>query len=228
MRVLKLNYNNQLDQTKAERITSMLRADIINKEFAPGSHITIKEISDRYHASNIPVREALRTLESEHFLEINPYKGATVLEVDEKFATLIYDVLRGLELITYESIFDVMTDEFLEELRNINNEIGTLKDNKVDRQKYLRLNDKLHTKLIEASPNTPAKDLYHKYINIVQSFREIYVPEYSRIRQAYSEHEDILNAISRKDPMELKRCVDIHSTRAGRNLHDQYIRNNRL
>ena len=218
-----MNYNNQLDQTKTERVTSMLRADIINKEFAPGSHITIKEISDRYRASNIPVREALRTLESEHILEINPYKGATILEVDEKYAALIYDVLRGLELITYESIFEILTDEFVFELRLINQEIGNLKDTEEDRKRYLRLNDKLHTKLIEASPNTIAKDLYYKYIIILQSFREIYLPEYSRVQQAYKEHENIIDAIAQKDSMELKRCVDIHSNAAGRNLHDLYL-----
>ncbi|MBQ6366593.1 MAG: GntR family transcriptional regulator [Oscillospiraceae bacterium] len=223
-----MNYNSQLDQTKAERVTSMLRADIINKEFAPGSHITIKEISDRYHASNIPVREALRTLESEHILEINPYKGATVLEVDEKYAALIYDVLRGLELITYESIFTILTDEFITELRAVNQEIGKLQDTEDDRKRYLRLNDKLHTKLIEASPNTIAKDLYYKYIIILQSFREIYLPEYDRVRQAYKEHENIIHAIEQKDSMELKRCVDIHSNAAGKNLHDLYLNRSQI
>lgn len=203
----------------------MLRSDIIKKTFTPGSHVTIKEISDRYNASNIPVREALRTLESEHFLVINPYKGATILEVDEKYVSYIYDILRGIELVAYESIFEILTPEFINSLREINEEIGRLQDTKKDRLKYLELNDSLHTALIEASPNEPAKGLYKRYINIVNSFRAVYVPEFARIRRSYQQHIDMINAIAAKDSMELKKCVDMHSTTAGQNLVKQYTSN---
>ena len=78
----KLLINNA---TIASRVTEQLREDIINKIIEPGSRITIKEISERYGTSNMPVREAFRTLEGEKLLEINAYKGATVQQINQNF-----------------------------------------------------------------------------------------------------------------------------------------------
>ena len=49
--------------TVASKVTERLREDIISKKIEAGSRITIKEISERYGTSNMPVREAFRTLE---------------------------------------------------------------------------------------------------------------------------------------------------------------------
>ncbi len=55
--------------TIAARVTEQLREDIINKIIEPGSRITIKEVSERYGTSNMPVREAFRTLEGERKIQ---------------------------------------------------------------------------------------------------------------------------------------------------------------
>lgn len=68
--------------TVASKVTERLREDIISKKIEAGSRITIKEISERYGVGSMPVREAFRTLEGENLLEINPYKGATVISFD--------------------------------------------------------------------------------------------------------------------------------------------------
>ena len=88
--------------TVASKVTERLREDIISKKIEAGSRITIKEISERYGTSNMPVREAFRTLEGEKLLEINAYKGATVLCIDETFVREIYGLLRALECVADE------------------------------------------------------------------------------------------------------------------------------
>ena len=42
--------------TVASKVTERLREDIISKKIEAGSRITIKEISERYGTSNMPVR----------------------------------------------------------------------------------------------------------------------------------------------------------------------------
>lgn len=61
--------------TVASKVTERLREDIISKKIEAGSRITIKEISERYGTSNMPVREAFRTLEGEKLLEITPTRA---------------------------------------------------------------------------------------------------------------------------------------------------------
>ena len=96
------------DKTLAARVTDKLREDIINNKFEAGSRITIKEISERYGVSPMPVREAFRTLEGEKFLEINAYKGATVQRIDGSFVRDVYGILRALECLIYESALEEM------------------------------------------------------------------------------------------------------------------------
>lgn len=105
--------------TVASKVTERLREDIISKKIEAGSRITIKEISERYGTSNMPVREAFRTLEGEKLLEINAYKGATVLCIDETFVREIYGLLRALECLIYESALPYIDDELIDELKAV-------------------------------------------------------------------------------------------------------------
>ena len=68
-------------KTIAVQIAEQLRVDILSRVIEPGSRITVKEIADRYNVSAMPVREAFNMLVGEQLLELNPYRGATVMAV---------------------------------------------------------------------------------------------------------------------------------------------------
>lgn len=67
--------------TIANRVADQLRDDIVSHRIKPGSRITAKEIADKYGVSSMPVREAFSMLCGENLLEMNPYRGATVIAV---------------------------------------------------------------------------------------------------------------------------------------------------
>lgn len=66
-------------------VREALRRAIIAGEFEPGFQLRQEELAERFGTSRIPVREALRQLESEGFVTILPNRGAVVsdLSVDE-------------------------------------------------------------------------------------------------------------------------------------------------
>jgi DNA-binding GntR family transcriptional regulator len=66
-------------------VREALRRAIIAGEFAPGFQLRQEELAERFGTSRIPVREALRQLESEGFVTILPNRGAVVsgLSVDD-------------------------------------------------------------------------------------------------------------------------------------------------
>ena len=211
------------DQTKVSRVTEYLRGEILNKTFKAGCRITIKEICDRYGVSNIPVREAFRILESEKLLEISPYKGATVLNVNEKFISNVYGLLMALELLICESAFGTLNyDEDIKRLESINEEIGALKDNPEDRLRYIKLNISFHEAILVKGTNETALEQYRGYTNMVKSIRETYTPKFERIRAAYNEHKCIISAIEDRDASELKRAIDLHGKAAEKNFFTQF------
>src|SRR5690606_7679465 len=66
-------------------------------ELAPGSRITEKSLEERLGVSRTVVREALRQLESERLVRIQPGAGPVVTELTPDEARQLYEVRAALE-----------------------------------------------------------------------------------------------------------------------------------
>ncbi|MGK3710362.1 GntR family transcriptional regulator [Arthrobacter sp. IK3] len=81
-------------------IRDRIRQDIIRGELAPGAKITEAALAARYGSSRVPVREALRTLAAEGFVESRPYAGSRVARLDPGEAGDLFDVREAVESAT--------------------------------------------------------------------------------------------------------------------------------
>lgn len=68
-------------ESAVERAYRMTREAILTGEYPPGFPLRVGEIAERSGVSSIPVREALRRLEAERFVESEANKGARVAEL---------------------------------------------------------------------------------------------------------------------------------------------------
>ena len=68
-------------KSRVEAVYRDLREAIIDGDYAPGAHLRLQELSAKYGVSLIPVREAIRKLETERLGETFPNKGARVAEI---------------------------------------------------------------------------------------------------------------------------------------------------
>lgn len=210
------------DQTIATKVIEKLREDIINNRFETGSRITIKEISERYGVSPMPVREAFRTLEGEHFLEINSYKGATVLRIDEQFVRDVYGILRALECLLYETALDEIDEEIIQKLRCINEQIRVIAELPYGAAEYVDLNTRFHNTIMEHSKNQKALEMYTHYHEIISTIRKKYTPVPERIRIGIEQHEKLIDALEKKDALLVKMAVDEHIKSALENFMTQF------
>ena len=208
--------------TVASKVTERLREDIISKKIEAGSRITIKEISERYGTSNMPVREAFRTLEGENLLEINAYKGATVLCIDETFVREIYGLLRALECLIYESALPYIDDELIDELKAVNEEIGLIAVGQTLSTGYIDLNTKFHGLIMSRGGNSKAIELYRYYHMLIRALRKSYMPSTARVQAVYSEHAELIAALENKDALAIKAAVDKHVGHAMENFLKVY------
>lgn len=79
------------------QVTSALRRAILNGSMAPGREFSLREIAGMLDVSFIPVREALRSLESEGLVLIRPGRSARVAPLDLDDLHAIYRLRRMLE-----------------------------------------------------------------------------------------------------------------------------------
>ncbi|NJC21596.1 DNA-binding GntR family transcriptional regulator [Arthrobacter pigmenti] len=88
------------DAPPKQRVQDEIRKDIILGALPPGTRVTETALASKYGISRVPVREALRALEAEGFVESKPYAGSTVSKIPVDDADDLFFVREALESAT--------------------------------------------------------------------------------------------------------------------------------
>lgn len=83
-------------RTHDARIADSLTYDIITWRIEPGEWIRERSIAERFDVSHGPVREAFRRLQREGFVEVVPWRGARVIEIDAERARHVLETWKHL------------------------------------------------------------------------------------------------------------------------------------
>lgn len=102
-----------------DRVHAAVRQSILSGEYPPGSRLLATTLADANGVSSIPVREALRRLETERLVVVERNRGATVAEVSvgdmlDVFATrtvIECEALRRAHPILTPAIFATASSE---------------------------------------------------------------------------------------------------------------------
>src|SRR4051812_17599063 len=81
----------------AETAYAVLREAIVTSALKPGTRLRADEIARRLGVSKTPVREALRKLQAEDLITLQPGNALTVKMIDEQQLFEIYDTREALE-----------------------------------------------------------------------------------------------------------------------------------
>jgi DNA-binding GntR family transcriptional regulator len=108
--------------TASQRAADLIRQYIFEGRFAPGMPLPEASLSSALQVSRNTVREAFRTLMSEHLLVHEPHKGVTVRWLTPEDVLDIYKLRRMFEL----SVLDLAIREQTEPAKEGLDEIGRL------------------------------------------------------------------------------------------------------
>jgi DNA-binding GntR family transcriptional regulator len=81
-----------------EALAAALRARILEGELAPGDRLPERDLTERYRVARHSVRAALRGLQAEGLVSIEPNRGASVASLDEKGLRSLFELRTALEL----------------------------------------------------------------------------------------------------------------------------------
>src|SRR6202011_3416497 len=97
-------------------VTHALRQAILGGRYRPGEQITETEIAQQMGVSHGPVREALRELESEDLLVIEPHRGAFVKSFTASDIREVYQFRSAIETAAVTLAVQRSTDADLAQL----------------------------------------------------------------------------------------------------------------
>ncbi|MFJ5049336.1 GntR family transcriptional regulator [Streptomyces sp. NPDC088719] len=103
----------------AHSVCTAIRDDIVSGVFERGSRLTEELLARRYGVSRVPVREALRTLESEGFVVTRRHAGACVAEPTAQEAADLLEMRTLLEPLGAARAAQRRTEAHLKVLRGL-------------------------------------------------------------------------------------------------------------
>src|SRR5689334_15832455 len=115
-------------RTASSFVSDMLRTAILTGVLKDGEPLRQDELAAALGVSRMPVREALRRLEAEGFVDFQPHKGAVVAELSAEEAEEIYEIRLTLECRRLRESIPHLTDGALDGAAVILDEMDTEQD----------------------------------------------------------------------------------------------------
>ena len=192
-----------------EEVVERLRDLIVQGEFAPEAKLNERVLCAQLGISRTPLREALKYLASEGLVELLPNRGAVVAALKPQMVKDIFVVMGALEALAGELACHNATDADIAEIRATHYQMiahykrGELAD-------YFRCNQMIHIKLVACGGNTTLTNTYRGLNAHVRRAR--YMANLSRERWdlAVEEHEQILDALVKRDSPRLQQLLRDH------------------
>ncbi|GAA4518592.1 GntR family transcriptional regulator [Actinoallomurus oryzae] len=100
-------------------VTAELRRLILQGEFMPGERLVEDRLAERLGVSRNPVRESIRVLAAEGFVEVTPRRGAAVARLSPDEAEELFDVRVALEGLSARLSARKVTPETADRLRAV-------------------------------------------------------------------------------------------------------------
>lgn len=195
--------------TLHDQVATRIRDMIVEGVLAPGSRIDEAALVDRLGVSRTPFREALRTLAAEGLIEIRPTRGSIVRKLSREDVRAMLEVLAQLERLAAELACARASDAEIAKLLDMHDRMLGYYARR-DRMPYFKLNQDIHKGIVEAAGNPVLREMHGKLHAHLKRIRFIgnETPDYWAA--AVSEHEEMAEALRRRDAAALGEVAARH------------------
>jgi DNA-binding GntR family transcriptional regulator len=178
-------------------VAAELRRLILDGTFAPGERLIEDRLADMLGVSRNPIREAIRVLESEGFLDSTARRGSFVAALSPAKAADLFDVRLALEPLGARLAAGARSAAHLDRMRDI------LDQAQADPPRYSLdelsdLHTELHALVFEMSGNTYLTAIALPMIKrgqwVLRQQAPLHQPD------AWSQHHDLIHAIEAGEP----------------------------
>lgn len=197
------------NKTMAEVIFERLKWEIVTGHLKPGERLVERDLTERFHVSRTPMREALKQLVRTQLAVDIPYRGVVVRTLGLEFAHNIYDLRFGTEGLSAYLAAKRGTPEEFRLLQRIFDEIDAAAD-AGDRDRSLVLNAEFHVAIAEATHNPLIVERIEElwtHINVVRGSAWV---GNARTDSSRSEHKAIMAAILDGDASAARQAMEDH------------------
>ena len=202
-------------RTLAEKAFATLHAAIVTGRLRPGARLPIEELAQHLQMSPMPIREAVRRLDSAGLVENIPHRGARVTQLSIEDLSEVYDARLALETLAVRRAAERFTPHRAERARAYLTELQAKSGG--DARETSTIHERFHFSLYESAES----GWLLRLIRPVWETSERYCleqPECRRLDERAPEHEEILAACEAGDPVAASKALYRHLATTANNL----------
>ena len=193
--------------SKSASVLSALRSEIISGMLPGGTRLKEDVLAARFEVSRVPVREALRQLESEGFVVAEKYKGVTVAERSTEVVIELMQVRRGLEVLAAQLAAQRCGGEQAAELRAVVR-LGRSEGEAGHIDQLPPLIREFHRLIARASGNSLLETLIDRFLDQTAWGFEQEIEE--RVESSWNDHGAVAAAILSGSPVQAGLLMEEH------------------
>jgi len=194
----------------------------LSGDLAPGAALSEASIARELGNSRGPLREAIRRLTAEGFLQPAPVGGSIVVDFSRRDVAELYELREALEAYAVGKVAEHgLRPPELEDIQRLVKEVLVLRDEleasgephlrAEGMRRFIRIDLQFHTGLVRAAANSRILKVVadtRVLLNIFGILRKGH--DAAQLIQIHRYHSEILAAIVRKDPKEAMRLLGEH------------------
>jgi DNA-binding GntR family transcriptional regulator len=199
-----------------DEVHQAIRQAILERRFPPGTRLNVEELASQLGVSLTPVRSAIQLLAAENLVDVHSRSGTYVATWNRRDLEEIFDIRCALECLAAETAASALTGQQIARARELLAVMANPVRNEPSRKAHEGANSELHGMIVEASGNRRLRDLYESLRAHMAMTRLHGVDRnwQDRLEQERQEHEEIVDAMERRDAKALARALRRHILRA--------------
>jgi DNA-binding GntR family transcriptional regulator len=193
--------------TAQEEAYEHLKAQILSGEFPGGMRLNPEEIGAALGLSRTPIREALRRLDVEGLVTLQPNRGAvvTVLTLDEVRER--FKIRTALEMLATAEAAGRISEDDLDDLRILMRRMDRAQ---ADPRDWIARHEHFHDRLYEIASMPRLSAEIRRMRETVHPYLRIYIDVYHTAEMPGFEHQDLLAAVASRDPARAAEAMREH------------------
>lgn len=206
--------------TATDRVYRAIRQGILSRRYGEDGFLREEALARGLQSSRTPVREALRRLVSEGWLEQLPHRGARVVQWTPEDVDEVFELRSILEAHAARRAAARIEAGQLERLRTLAAGMERLCEaaGEAERERIAALNDTYHSVVLAAAGSPRLQKLIEAMVQAPISSRSFFHYESDELTRSMQHHREIITALENRDANWAAAVMRAHIL-AGRRAH---------
>jgi DNA-binding GntR family transcriptional regulator len=198
---------------------------ITNETLPEGSHIDESALCVNFDISRTPLREALKVLQAEGLVSIEPNRGSHVSIIKADELEQLFEVLSGIERLAAELCCQRADTNSLKVFSQLQTQMDNALANS-DRSQYFSACQGAHQMVIELAGNQILATTHRLLVSRTRRTRFRAITSKIRWKQSVEEHRTLTAALINRDAQQAGHALANHVRGSGKAIVDHLRRSN--